>query len=145
MEGVITVQASRDEVERLKAWKKEQVKEVTQKSGTEKVIDSAVDVAKCVVMFAGAVATVALMICPADGPFGEIACMAAQPALLKAVESCRGVLKGMFVDKNTEQITAAMADLSGNVKDISIKDTNLIKTKSVSAPEDKNTNYNMVM
>lgn len=132
MEGIITVDASREEVERLKAWRAEQAKKVASKSNTETVIDRVIDITKCVVGFAGAVATVVLAVCPLDGPAGEIAAAAATPGLVAAVESGRGLLKGIFVEKNPEQINAALADLQGHVKDISIKDVNLLKTKKVS-------------
>ena len=62
MEGIITVDASREEVERLKAWRAEQAKKVASKSNTETVIDRVIDITKCVVGFAGAVATVVLAV-----------------------------------------------------------------------------------
>jgi hypothetical protein len=132
MEGIITVDASREEVARLKEWRAEEAKKVANKSNTETVIDRVIDITKCVVGFAGTVATVVLAICPLDGPAGEIAAIAATPGLMAAVESGRDLLKGIFVEKNPEQINAALADIKGNVKDISIKDVNLLKTKKVS-------------
>jgi hypothetical protein len=132
MEGIITVDASREEVERLKAWRAEQAKKVANKSNAETIIDRVFDITKCVVEFAGTVATIALTICPLDGPAGEIAMVAATPGLVAAVESGRKLVKGVFVEKDTEQISAALADIKGNVKDISIKDINLLKTKKVS-------------
>ena len=136
MEGVITVDASREELERLKAWRAEQAKKVVNKSNAETIIDKVVDVTKCVVGVAGTIATVVLAICPLDGPAGEIATIAATPSLVAAVESSRNLLKGIFVEKSPEQITAAMADLKGNVKDISIRDVNLLKTKKVTEVAD---------
>ena len=132
MEGVITVEATREELDRLKEWRAEQAKKVANKSSAESVIDTVIDVTKCVVGFAGAVATVVLAICPLDGPAGEIATIAATPSLVAAVESGRSLLKGLIVEKNPEQISAALADIKGNVKDISIKDINLLKTKKIS-------------
>ena len=150
MEGVITVDASREELERLKAWRREQAKKVVNKSAAETIIDKVIDVTKCVVGVAGTVATVALAICPLDGPAGEIATMAATPALVGAVESGRNLLKGLFVEKDPNQISSALADLNGNVKNISIKDVNLLKTKKVTQvandkPINNNQSINMTL
>ena len=95
----------------------------------EKIIDTAVDVTKFAVNVAGTALTVAATVCPVDGPAGEMAIAAATPALAKAVENCRPLLKGA-VNKDMSQVNAAMADLNGNVQNFVMKDANLVKARN---------------
>lgn len=127
MEGIITIKDTKENLEKLKQWQKDKIKQIT--NNPEKSIDKAVDVTKSVVTFAGTTATVVLAVCPLDGPVGEIATMLATPALVKAVESSRDVLKSIFVTKDRNQITASIADLKGNIKDISVIDKNMVQTE----------------
>ena len=131
MEGVITIQDSREHLTEMQQWRLNEAMKVNKNLKAEKTIDTIVDVAKTVVSVAGTVATVAMMICPLDGPAGELATMAATPGLVNAVESSRTLLKGIFVTKNTDEIRAAISDVAQNVKNISIKDRNLVQNQPV--------------
>ena len=131
MEGIITLKYSRKNLDKMKFWRKCEASKVVDYQKREENIDKFVNITKGVVSFAGTAATVALSVCPLDGPFGEIATVAATPALVQAVESSRGLLKGMFVNKDSNQIQAAMTDLQSNVKNITIPDRNIAKTVSV--------------
>ena len=124
MEGVITISDSRENLERMKEWRRKEATKVINQNNTENIID----ITKSVVSVAGAVATVVMTICPFDGPLGETATILATPALVQAVESSRNLLKGIFVNKDRTQITAAIADLKQNVQEISVIDKNLVKT-----------------
>ena len=75
---------------------------------------------------AGMVLTVITKFFP--GHVDDLAVILAQPAILNAVESARGVLKSIFISKDNGQINAALVDFKGNVQDISIKDSNLAET-----------------
>ena len=128
MEGVITISDSRENLERMKEWRRKEATKVINQNNTENIIDNVIDITKSVVSVAGAVATVVMTICPFDGPLGETATILATPALVQAVESSRNLLKGIFVNKDRTQITAAIADLKQNVQEISVIDKNLVKT-----------------
>ena len=62
------------------------------------------------------------------GHADDLAVILAQPAILNAIESARGVLKSVFVSKDNGKINAALVDFSGNVKNITIKDKNIVET-----------------
>lgn len=131
MEGVITVQETRSDVDALKDWRNKEAQRIIQQNNTEKIIDKVAEVTKTVVGIAGTVATVILSVCPVDGPFGELATVLATPALIKAVDAGKDLLKGIFVKKDTNQINAAMASLSGDIKDITIADKDYVKTHGI--------------
>lgn len=128
MEGIITVKENRETYDAMKEWRKNEALKMTKNEKTENKIDQIVDITKSVVGVVGSVVTIALTICPLDGPAGEIAFGAATAAAVQAVESSRNLLKGIFVNKDPGQIAAAIADLQQNVKDITIADRNTAKT-----------------
>ena len=138
MEGIITVQDSRENLNQMKQWRAKEATKIAKNQKVENTIDNIVDVAKSVVSFAGTAATVALTVCQVDGPFGEALAVAATPGLVQAVESSRTLLKGIFVNKDVNQIRASMSDVVGNVKNISIPDKNMAQTVQVIGSNAKN-------
>ena len=128
MEGVITIKDSRENLNQMQEWRRKEASKIIKNQKTENTIDTVVDVTKSVVSFAGTVATIAMTICPLDGPAGELAVMAATPTLVQAVESSRNLLKGIFVNRDFKQIQAAMSDIQSNVKNITIPDRNMAQT-----------------
>ena len=143
LEGIITIQDTRENLDKMKEWRSREASKIINQNNTEIIIDNIVDVTKSVVSFAGTVATVVMAICPFDGPAGEIATMLATPALVNAVEAGRGLLKGVFVSHDREQITASIADLRGNVKEISAIDKNMVRNVSQTNIVNQEKNNNM--
>lgn len=138
MEGYICVNENRQILEMMKEKKLETLKHIEKNHFKEKLIDKSIDIAKGVVTVAGAALTVVMAVCPFDGPVGEIATVLATPALVKAIESSRNLLKATFVEKNSENISGALIDVYGNVKQINLKDYNFVQnTKSDDAMLEK--------
>lgn len=131
MEGYICVNENREVLERMREEKIKSLKKIEKNHARELIIDKAVDITKGVVTVAGAAVTVAMSFCPFDGPIGEIAAAVATPALVKAIESSRELLKATFIEKNPEHISASLIDVSGNIHQIKMKDSNLVQNNNV--------------
>ena len=52
--------------------------------------------------------------------------------ILTTIEAARGALESIFVSKDSKQITAALVDFSGNVRNITIPDKNVVTTVDTS-------------
>ena len=130
MDGIITMKGSREIVEKLKAWRAKAASDASKEEKKESTIDTAVDVTKIFVKAVGNAVTMTLSICSLGGTLGKALVALTKPAFVKAVESSRGLLKAAYVTKDSEQIKAVMADVYGNVKEISIKDEDLVQTVS---------------
>ena len=52
----------------------------------EEKIEKEAEITKTVIGIAGSVATIILMVCPFDGPFGELVTLLATPAFIKLVD-----------------------------------------------------------
>lgn len=126
MEGVITVKDTRENLTAMQQYRKFEAEKIAKSLNGERIIDAIMDGLKFIVSVAGMVLTVVTKFFP--GKADDLAVILAQPAILNAIEAARGALKGIFVSKDNNQINAALVDFSGNVKNISIKDTNLVKT-----------------
>ena len=126
MEGIITIKDKRENLTAMQQYRKYEADRIAKKLNGESIIDAIIDGVKCIVSVAGMVLTVITKFFP--GHADDLAVILAQPAILNAIESARGVLKSVFVSRDNGEIKAALVDFSGNVKDISIKDTNLVET-----------------
>ena len=126
MEGIITIKDTRDNLDAMKNYRAEEAKKIANSLSTEGIIDTVADTAKTVVTVAGSVLTLATKFFP--GKLDDIAVAVAQPAIINVIDAGRNLLKGIFVNKDKEQICASISDLSGNVKNITIKDANLVET-----------------
>ena len=126
MEGIVTVKDTRENLNAMQQYRKYEAEKIAKKITGEGIIDTIIDGLKYIVTVAGMVLTVVTKFFP--GHADDLAVILAQPAILNAIESARGVLKSVFISKDQGEIRAALVDFSGNVKDISIKDTNLVET-----------------
>ena len=124
--GIITVQDTRENLMNMQQFRNNQVQQVI---NPEQIIDDVANGLSFVVNVAGTVLNVATKIIP--GKLDDIAVAVAQPAVIGAIEAGRNFFKGVFVNKDAEQISSSFADLAGNVMDISIRDTNLVETLQV--------------
>ena len=121
MEGIITIkEESRSHLDAMKAWGAKMWAALSNSLNSEEKVDDAVNTTKSIISIAGTIATIIMTVCPVDGPIGEILIVLATPQLVKAVDASRGVLKGA-VNSNPQQVTAAFADILGNVKEIVIR------------------------
>ena len=137
MEGVITVKDSRQNLEAMQKWRNEATKTVQQenlKNGFQNVANIALDVAKIGTLAVGSVATVVAALSPAPVLSPVIA--KASMALAGAVEGSKQLLNGVSREEGLQQITASLSDLRGSVKDVSIRDRNIV---SPAAPTPINT------
>lgn len=117
MEGFITVKESRERMAAMQDWGAKMRAAISNSLNSEEKVDKAVNTTKSIISIAGTIATIIMTICPVDGPIGEILIVLATPQLVKAVDASRGVLKGA-VNSDPQQVTAAFADVLGNVKEI---------------------------
>ena len=126
MEGVVTVKDTRANLDAMQIYRQNEAVKIAQALSAEGIIDSVADTAKTVVTVAGSVLTLVTKFFP--GKVDDIAHAIAQPAVLSLIEASRNLLKGIFVNKDQEQICASMSDLSGNIQNITIRDTNIVET-----------------
>ena len=126
MQGVVTIKDTRENLNAMQQYRKYEAEKIAKSVTGENIIDTIIDGIKSIVTVAGMVLTVITKFFP--GKADDLAVILAQPAILNAIESARGVLKSVFISKDSGQISAALVDFSGNVKDITIKDTNLVDT-----------------
>ena len=126
MEGIITIKDNRENLNAMQQYRKYEAEKIAKKITGEGIIDTIIDGLKFIVTVAGMVLTVVTKFFP--GHADDLAVILAQPAILNAIESARGVLKSVFISKDNGEIRAALVDFGGNVKDISIKDSNLVET-----------------
>ena len=126
MEGIVTIKDTRYTLTAMQQYRKYEAEKIVKSITGEGLIDTIIDGIKTIVTVAGMVLTVITKFFP--GKADDIAVILAQPAILNAIESARGVLKSVFISKDNGQINAALVDFHGNVKDITIKDTNLVQT-----------------
>lgn len=94
MNGTLVVEEKRSIIDRFKNWYKTKVIDTGLSAKAEEFVDFATKIEKGFISVVGTVATVALMFCPADGPFGEICSALATPALVKLAD-----LKGKAMKK----------------------------------------------
>ena len=127
MEGVITVQDTRETLDAMREFQKNEVVTKANQVGPGGMIDGITDTIKTAVSVAGSVLSMIACFVP-GGKIATAATIAAQPAILGAIEAGKNLLKGIFVNQDQEQIRASMSDLAGNVQNISIRDVNLAKT-----------------
>ena len=120
MAGFITVKESRGRMAAMQDWGAKMWAALSNSLNSEEKVDDAVNTTKSIISIAGTIATIIMTVCPVDGPIGEILIVLATPQLVKAVDASRGVLKGA-VNSNPQQVTAAFADILGNVKEIVIR------------------------
>ena len=126
MEGIITIKDKRENLDAMQQYRKYEAEKIRKSVTGESLIDTIIDGIKAVVTIAGMVLTVITKFFP--GKLDDLAVILAQPAILGAIESARGVLKSVFISKDNKQITAALVDFGGNVKNITIPDKNIVTT-----------------
>lgn len=126
MEGIITIKDTRENLTAIQQYRKYEAEKIAKSVTGESLIDTIIDVVKSIVTVAGMVLTVITKFFP--GKADDLAVILAQPAILGAIESARGLLKSVFISKDNKQITAALVDFGGNVKNITIPDKNVVST-----------------
>lgn len=93
--NVIGVSVKRDEKEKISKYFKDSADYIAS-DDFEKKLDIGIDIAKGTVGVLGATATVLLLICPFDGPVGEIVSFLATPGLVFAVGKLGDELKKTY-------------------------------------------------
>ena len=124
--GIITVRDRRENLVNMQQFRNHEAQQVI---NPEQIIDNIANGLNFVVNVSGTILNVVTKIIP--GKLDDIAVAIAQPAVIGAIEAGRNLCKGLFVNKDAEQIASSFADLAGNVTDISIRDTNLVETLQI--------------
>lgn len=91
--GVIVVPEKQSIIQRFKKYYKEKIIDTGKSENFEKTVDKVATGVKTAVKVAGTIATVILVICPADGPFGEVCTVLATPALCALVDKVADMAK----------------------------------------------------
>lgn len=115
----------------------------------EQKLDNGVNIAKGTVAILGATATVVLLICPVDGPVGEIITGLATPGLIVAVDKLGDSLKDMYksskkvysgsVNSNTGKV-----EMGRVISDETLTNVNKLTTAMVNARRSSDELKNMV-
>ena len=140
--NVLLTLEDREILEKMKEAKINKLKEIEINKKKSDAIDAGCEIAKGVVKVAGSVLTVVLAVCPLDGPVGEIVTVLGSAALIKAIDSSKDLLKASLVNKDPSEISSALVDLSGNIKEIKIKDNDLVENVDKSQLEQESFNSN---
>lgn len=96
-DGIIITKENRSVIDKFKSWYKEKIIDTGRAANFEKRVDSNAKAIKTIIKVAGTVATVALIFCPADGPFGEICTALATPALCALVDKVADIQKNLTI------------------------------------------------
>ena len=96
-EGIVLKPEKRENISKIKSWYKEKMIDTGKAKDLEKKIDNEAKIAKTAIGVIGAVATVILMICPVDGPFGEVCSALATPALIGLVSLAADLKKKALI------------------------------------------------
>lgn len=131
--GIITIKDTREHLDAMQQLRAAEAEKIMKRVNGETIIDTICDWIKSIVTIAGMVLTVITKFFP--GKADDLAVILAQPAILTAIDAARGVLKSVFVSKDSKQITAALVDFSGNVRNITIPDKNVVATVDTSKVE----------
>lgn len=110
---------NKETLNRFRRVYKEKIIDTGKAEKFEKYIDKQVTIEKNLVKIIGAVATIFLLFCPSDGPFGELCTIIATPLFVKLVESC-GVLKKKLVLSAKRNFEEKVIHEDGSNKDIDI-------------------------
>ena len=128
--GIITIKDTREHLDAMQQLRAAEAEKIMKRVNGETLIDTICDWIKNIVTIAGMVLTVITKFFP--GKADDLAVILAQPAILTTIEAARGALKSIFVSKDSKQITAALVDFSGNVRNITIPDKNVVTTVDTS-------------
>lgn len=97
VDGTIVVEENRSVIDSFRFLYKEKVIDTGKAQEFEENLDKGIEIAKNVIYIAGGVATVALALCPADGPVGEAIAMIATPLLAKVAEGAFTLVKDAVI------------------------------------------------
>ena len=142
MASTVVIEEKRSVIEKFRNWYKEKYIDTGKAKEFEEKFDKGIETTKNVVYVVGGIATVALAILPADGPFGELIALAATPAFAKAVEAGGNILKDVVIGtkrsiednivhedgKSNVHIAANKEELLQHATDAMISGTNLKDT-----------------
>ena len=128
MEGVLTVKETRENVQSMEKWRNDAAKEVAAQNNVG-VLNTVIDITKITCMVVGAVATVVA---------GVVATPAASPVVAKAafavsgaLDGARMLLNGQSRDEGMQKISAALTNINGETKDVSVKDNDIAKPQNM--------------
>ena len=130
-QGNIITTEKRSVVDKLKNWYEKRIIESGVSQNFEAGIDKTAKVVKGVIKVVGVTATALLIICPADGPFGELCTALATPGLCALVDKIVDMYKKIaigskrkgeeligFKDRGNNPNVEGYVDLKEPIKDI---------------------------
>lgn len=132
MSGTVMVQEPRKIKENFSSWYNKKLIETGKTASFEEKFDKGIDIATKTVYVAGSIATVVLIFCPADGPFGELCTLVATPVLAKLVEEGGRLLKKVVIkDVKRDLIEGTIVQKDGSSESVIIPDGNIVEDAKV--------------
>lgn len=124
--GMIIVPEKQNVIQRFKEYYKKNIIDTGKSEKFEKTVDKVAKGVKTAVKVVGTVATVILVLCPADGPFGELCTALATPALCALVDKIADMAKKTTISAKRDMEKAmgyeglGQTDIEGysNLKDV---------------------------
>lgn len=134
MEGTLIVQEPRKIKENFASWYNKKFVETGKSASFEEKFDKGIKIATNTVVAVGGIATVVLLFCPADGPFGELCTLLATPVLAKLVEQGGKLLKKVVIkDVKRDLIEGTIVQKDGSSESVVIPDGNIVEDAKVMA------------
>lgn len=93
----VVVNEKRSFIDKIRAKYQEKVVDTGGSLKIEEQIEKQAEMTKKTIAVAGTIATIVLLICPADGPVGEICTALATPALIKLVDVVAEIKKKALI------------------------------------------------
>ena len=125
-DGMIVIPEKQSVIQKFKKYYKENIIDTGKSEQFEKTVDKVANGVKTAVKVVGTVATVVLVVCPADGPFGEVFTALATPALCVLVDKIADMAKKTTISAKRDMEKAmgyegmGQTDVEGytNLKDV---------------------------
>jgi hypothetical protein len=134
MTGTVMIQEPRKIKENFASWYQKKIIETGKSASFEEKFDKSINIATKSVYIAGSIATIVLIFCPADGPFGELCTIAATPVLAKIVEEGGKLLKKVVIkDVKRDFIEGTIVQKDGSSESVIIPDGNIVEDAKVIA------------
>ena len=124
MTNTLVVKEDRKTIDKFRDWYKEKFIDTGKSQDLEAKIEKKAEMEKKVIKIAGAVATIVLIFCPADGPVGEVCTVLATPLIAKLVDIKTEMKKNAII-QNKRTFEAKIIKADGTNKDVKIPEFNL--------------------
>ena len=116
-------------IENIRKGYKEKIVDTGKAAKIEEMIEKRAKRTKRIIKVAGTVATIALIFCPADGPFGEVCTLLATPAFCKLVDLAADIEKKALISgkRSAEKYLLHVDGSNPEIEGLDLESGNIIK------------------